>query len=170
MKVFLFSICKVYAFFTSLQERLLNESKGALNTSLLKSNSGVSVTSDVAISKTLSSAGTETSEPPVPLPSQILSVPMSIKKVSSQEKGKTDQKQIADVDSVVEIRDTEKAKNDGNVNSLGVKMAGEVLTEQSQRPSNPFLKSSNNQEPVKKADMNQVKSQRPSNPFKKSPK
>ncbi|XP_065879625.1 protein ENHANCER OF LHP1 1 [Euphorbia lathyris] len=146
-------------FNTIYEERLLKESKETQNgCSIANSNSVVPVTANDTVSKTLTSSGkTETSEPSTSLSSQKLSAPSFIKKMNKHEKENTDKNQSA------------SGKTEGNVNNMEqVKITGEMGKLQSQRPSNPFVKSSNDEEPTKKEDTNQVKPQRPSNPFKKS--
>ncbi|WCJ35786.1 transducin family protein / WD-40 repeat family protein [Euphorbia peplus] len=152
-------------FNTIYEERLLKESKETQNgCSTANPDSAVPVTANVTVSKTLTSSGkTETSEPSTSLSSPKLSAPSFIKKVNKFEKENSDKNQTAS-------GKIEGNSSGVNMNNMGqVKIAGEMAKLQSsQRPSNPFFKSSNDQDAIKKEDTNQVKPQRPSNPFKKS--
>ncbi|XP_050220209.1 protein ENHANCER OF LHP1 1 [Mercurialis annua] len=127
-----------------LEERLLKES-------LANSNSVIG-------SKSMaSSEKSKTPEAIAVQPSPKLSAPLFTKKVNKLEKEKADEKRAANGET-----DGNLAKNIGQVKIGG----GEMSKAQSQRPSNPFSKSSTNHDTVKKED---VKPQRPSNPFKKLP-
>lgn len=153
-----------------LEERLVNESKGTYKSPLLNSNDRASLTADAAISKTMATSigKNETPEPSIAFSSPTLSSPLFIKKANKQEHEKSYQNQTVNAKTSMEPSNAEKVKSAENVIGVEVKMTGEVLKVQSQRPSNPFLKSSNNQETSKK-DLDQLTSPHPSNPFKKTP-
>jgi chromosome transmission fidelity protein 4 len=157
-------------FLISSQERLVNESKGTYKSPLLNSNDRASLTADAAISKTMATSigKNETPEPSIAFSSPTLSAPLFIKKANKQEHEKSYQNQTVNAKTSMEPSNAEKVKSAENVIGVEVKMTGEVLKVQSQRPSNPFLKSSNNQETSKK-DLDQLTSPHPSNPFKKTP-
>lgn len=162
-------ISKLDFFLISSQERLVSESKGTYKSPLLNSNDRASLTADAAISKTMaaSTGKNETPEPSIAFSSPTLSAPLFIKKANKQEHEKSYQNQT-DAKTSMEPSNAEKVKSAENVIGVEVQMTGEVLKVQSQRPSNPFLKSSNNQETSKK-DLDQLTSLHPSNPFKKTP-
>ncbi|EEF44637.1 conserved hypothetical protein [Ricinus communis] len=153
-----------------LEERLLNESKETLNHTLANSKGNVPIAANITVCKTsVSSEKSEILAPVIPSSSPKLSAPLFIKKVNKHEKEKADQNQTASEETDGNAENTEKVKNAGNANNIGqMKIAGEGLKSQSQRPSNPFSRSSSRQETAKNGDINQVKCQRPSNPFKKS--
>lgn len=145
-----------------LEERLLNEAKGTKQTTLPNSSIDAPVMANVAVSKTLASSETsKTSETVLSSSSPKLTAPLFTKKAKSQEGAKvgikkTEQNQTMLLDDIGKGKKVEEVKN-----------AGEMSQIQTNRPSNLFIKSSNNQE-VTKVGENQVQSHRPSNPFLKS--
>ncbi|KDP31399.1 hypothetical protein JCGZ_11775 [Jatropha curcas] len=141
-----------------LEERLLNESKENLNRPLINSSNIVLHSTNVTVSKTLDLSGQSKS---IPLSAPKLSAPL----IKQEKEESSDVNQTANGET-----NKEKVKNAGNASIFGqTKIAELSKVKPQQRLSDPFLKSSNNQETEKKEDkINQVKSQRPSNPFKKS--
>ncbi|ONI08991.1 hypothetical protein PRUPE_5G211000 [Prunus persica] len=145
-----------------LEERLLNESKRALETTFPNSNCNASsITNDIAPSKTIFS--TEQSKLPgndIPLSSSKLSAPIFTKKAKTQEAKvgieKTEEKQAAMASDLGKVKTTD-GKNGAKVNNAGdMKKVGETSQAQSPAPSN-------DQEKVKKAEV----TRRASNPFMK---
>lgn len=147
---------------------MLNEAKGMKQTTLPSSSSDAPVMANVAVSKALVSSETsKTSETVISSSSPKLTAPLFTKKAKSQEgaKGgikKTEQKQTTLLDDIDKEKKVDEVKNAGEARKIG-----EMSQIQTDRPSNPFIKSSNKQE-VKKVGENQVQSHRPSNPFLKS--
>ncbi|PON84352.1 Guanine nucleotide-binding protein, beta subunit [Trema orientale] len=150
-----------------LEERLLSESKGTLQT-ILPSSSRYALTKDVAFTK--SSASTERSsdlETNGLLSSPILSAPLFTKKAKPQGAKVEVENQTAKLDDTGKGKKIEEVKNAAKVNNTGeLKKVGELNPVQPTRSFNPFSKSLNNQE--KKAEVDQVQPNRPSNPFLKS--
>lgn len=141
---------------------MLNDAKGTKQTTLPNSSIDAPVMANVAVSKTLASSETsKTSEAVFSSSSPKLTAPLFTKKAKSQEGAKvgikkTEQNQTMLLDDIGKGKKVEEVKN-----------AGEMSQIQANRPSNLFIKSSNNQE-VTKVGENQVQSHRPSNPFLKS--
>ncbi|KAK9278760.1 hypothetical protein L1049_028337 [Liquidambar formosana] len=137
-----------------LEERLLKEAKGNIAIPLLNSNRAASITADVAGSKTLTSTeSSKISEPPISVPPPKLSSPMFTKKAKFQEGAKVkmeklEQNRTAIAENIGKVKNVEQEKKAGEVHNVGeVKKAGEMNQVQFHRSSNPFAKSSsNNQE------------------------
>uniref|UniRef100_A0A5B7B1E7 Putative WD repeat and HMG-box DNA-binding protein 1 n=1 Tax=Davidia involucrata TaxID=16924 RepID=A0A5B7B1E7_DAVIN len=141
-------------FNTILEERLLNETGGTTALQFTNSNcEEASIKADV-VSKTFTSTeSSKTSEPIIiPLPSQKLSCPLFTKKGISEEsskagKVKVKEKHTGKLNNIGEVNNIGVLKNAGGVKNVGeAKKVSEVNEVQLHRPSNPFAKSSNNQE------------------------
>lgn len=140
---------------------MLSESKDIQATpTTLYSNGDVSIRSDSHINKASTSIQrSETPEPNIPSSSFKLSAPLFKKKAKSSEGVNP----TANVDSTKELKSTEEVTN-----ARLVKTGGETKI-QSQRPPNPFSKSSNNQGKTDNGqEEKQAQPHRPSNPFLKS--
>ncbi|XP_057952371.1 protein ENHANCER OF LHP1 1 [Malania oleifera] len=136
-------------FSSILEERMLNETIGVEAIQPTISNCGTSIRSDVNSKNSQLPEYSKTSEPLTPLFSPKLSTPMFVKKGKSQVaedgKEKTEQKQTENVVNR-EVQNLGVVKSSGEANSVTDVKVGEVCHVQNHRPSNPFAKSSNNQE------------------------
>ncbi|XP_015883273.3 protein ENHANCER OF LHP1 1 [Ziziphus jujuba] len=156
-----------------LEERMLIESKGTMQTILPNSKGNASIKNDIATSMT--STSTERSKPSeidFSLSSSKLSAPLFTKKaklegnkVDAEKTERNHTSMINDIGKVKKIEDMKAAGKSNN--AVEVKNVGEILQAQSHRPNNPFSNSLNNQD-KKTGEIDQVPSNRPSNPFLKS--
>ncbi|XP_059644815.1 protein ENHANCER OF LHP1 1 [Cornus florida] len=141
-------------FNTILEQRMLNETSGITAIPLPTSNYDTAIKADAVISnKTFSSTERgSTSESVIPLPSEKSSSPPFTKRGTSEEpakagKVKLEQNHTAKLDKVGESKNVGGQKNAREVkNAEEPKKLGEVNLVEPIRPSNPFAKSSNNQE------------------------
>ncbi|KAL6995003.1 hypothetical protein U1Q18_005137 [Sarracenia purpurea var. burkii] len=137
-------------FNTILEQRLLNESSAVSAFPPTNLDTDTSVKADIAAGKSLTSIqSSKTSEPDTPSTSPLLSSPHFIKKGTSEAKAKC---KIGKLEDMVEVKNAwegkEEVKN-GVVKKVNeangvVKKVNEANL--APRPSNPFAKSSNNQE------------------------
>lgn len=144
-----FLISRGFFILVWIQERLLKETIG---TKLLPSNnvnSDSSVKAEVDVSRILTLPGSgKTSEPVAVLQSSKLSSPSFVRKGKKEEPAKVEngevvKKQARILDNKGLVNNVGQLKNVGEVKNEGeVKKVGEVNL----RSSNPFAKSSNNQE------------------------
>lgn len=130
-----------------LEERLLKET---METPVTNLNSDTKIKADVFAKTCTSPEISKPVEPVIQLSSEKLSTPCFTKKQIIEEpvkagKTKIDQKQTAKLENKGVV--VAESKNGGDLKNVGqVKKVGEVNQAQNHRPSNPFAKSSNNQE------------------------
>lgn len=149
-----------------LQERLRSDFQTTKST--IPETSKASGTSSIPVRMTSVEVG-QSSEPAFLSASPKLSAPLFKKKTKLQEEPQSGiDKAKPTQDGIEKNGEAKNAKTD-EVNKLEkVNTIGNGHQGPSQRPSNPFFKSSNNQEKLKADEANQVRPQRPSNPFCKS--
>ena len=139
---------------------MLNESNKTAPTIFPSSNHNEPTFAKTSVSAQKSS----TFETDSLLSSPKLSAPLFVKKAKSQgangEMGKTQPNQAAMVDGIGKVKKTDESKEAAKDGELHQKQP-------SQRPFNPFAKSLNNQE-KKAGEGDQVQTNRPSNPLLKS--
>ncbi|XP_008453323.2 protein ENHANCER OF LHP1 1 isoform X2 [Cucumis melo] len=144
-----------------LEERLLNETKGTVETTLSRPNCNESVLPNAPTSP---KAKTSEFTLPSTLKAPILSAPLFTKKQKSEgakfESGKTEDKQTSGVNEISKMHNT-------NVADAATKAVVSLSKVDSNLETNQHFKSSNNQN-VKPGGVNQVPSNRPVNPFLKS--
>lgn len=136
-----------------LEERLLNETSRPATLPLTSSNHDACTTPDVVMSKFLTSIqSSKPSQPVIPLPSPQLSSPLFAKKGKLQEGAKVgnekvEQRRTAIVENIGKVKSLAEVKSIEDVTNQGEASIGEIKNGAvNQRPSNPFAKSSSNQE------------------------
>lgn len=141
------------AFLLFFQERLLKETMETPVLHCTNLNSDTKIKADVFAKTSTSPEISKPVEPVIPLSSEKLSTPSFTKKQIVEEpvkagKTKIDQKQTAKLENKgVVVNYLAESKNAGDLKDVGqVKKVGEVNQAQNHRPSNPFAKSSNNQD------------------------